>query len=72
MLFYSLFQKEFFDMIHFKWVQKYGTIYRAWGGFHALVIISSPELMEVFSFKYIETGQYKTSACIYPFSANFE
>ena len=41
------FIEEFFDLIHFKWVQRYGKIYRAWGGLQAMVIISAPELMEV-------------------------
>lgn len=33
--------------MHFDWVKKYGPIYRAWGGFRPVAILSSPELMEV-------------------------
>ncbi|XP_046449158.1 cytochrome P450 4c3-like isoform X2 [Daphnia pulex] len=37
---------EFLKLVHFDWVKKYGPIYRAWGGFRPVAILSSPELME--------------------------
>ena len=42
-----LFFAEFLKLVHFDWVKKYGPIYRAWGGFRPVAILSSPELMEV-------------------------
>ena len=38
---------EFLKVCHFDWIKKYGNIYRAWGGFRPVAVISSPELMEV-------------------------
>ena len=32
--------------VHFDWLQKYGGIYRAWGGTRPVVIVATPEFME--------------------------
>ncbi|XP_032789240.2 cytochrome P450 4c3 [Daphnia magna] len=37
---------EFLKLVHFDWIKKYGPIYRVWGGFRPVAIISSPQLME--------------------------
>ena len=39
--------KEFLQRIHIKWVRDFGGIYRLWIGNRPVVIISSPQLMEV-------------------------
>lgn len=41
------FHSEFLKIVHIDWIRKYGSIYRAWGGTRPVVVISSPELMEV-------------------------
>ena len=38
---------EYLHIIHFEWIQKYGPLYRLWAGFRPVVLISTPELMEV-------------------------
>ena len=38
---------EFLRIVHRRWVQQFGPIYRGWGGDRPIVCISSPELIEV-------------------------
>ncbi|KAI9563279.1 hypothetical protein GHT06_010737 [Daphnia sinensis] len=37
---------EYLKLLHFDWIKKYGPIYRVWGGFRPVAVISSPQLME--------------------------
>ncbi|XP_057367277.1 cytochrome P450 4c3-like [Daphnia carinata] len=37
---------EYLQLLHFDWIKKYGPIFRVWGGFRPVAVISSPQLME--------------------------
>ena len=43
---------EFLKIVHIDWTQKFGPIFRAWGGLRPIVAISSPEFMEVCRHKF--------------------
>ncbi len=38
---------EYLQIVHVRWVRSYGDIYKVWIGHRPVVILSSPQLMEV-------------------------